>query len=190
MATEITATAGALLRFRNRDIGPQELEFLRATIATSGWRTLTDLSRIVWAAWAWRQRNGRLSEFACRDLLLRLAQWGHLDLGVRRRRGPRGSGRKKSGIPTELIPIAEIPLTDAEANLDALVVRPIEREERLGWRVYMERYQFPAKALQNAKGSPFFYALRNAYSPALPVKQVRAPRPARGRTRGVSRGST
>jgi hypothetical protein len=142
MATEIRATAGALLRFRNREIGARELEFLRATIATSGWRTLTELSRIVCEAWAWRQRNGNLSEFACRDLLLRLEQWGHLDLGVRRRRGPRGSGRKKSGIPTELIPIAEIVLTDAEANLDELVVRPIEREERLGWRVYMERYHY------------------------------------------------
>jgi len=142
MATEIIATAEALLRFRNRDIGARELEFLRATIATGGWRTLSELSRIVCEAWAWRQRNGSLSEFACRDLLLRLEQWGHIDLGVRRRRGPRGSGRKKSGIPTELIPIAEIPLSDAEANLDELVVRPIERQERLGWRVYMERYHY------------------------------------------------
>jgi hypothetical protein len=142
MATEITATASALLRFRDRDIGPRELEFLRATIATNGWRTLSELSRIVCEAWTWRQRNGSLSEFACRDLLLRLEQWGHIDLGVRRRRGPRGNARKKSGVPTELIPIAEIPLTDAEANLDELVVRPIEREERLGWRVYMERYHY------------------------------------------------
>jgi hypothetical protein len=142
MATEITTAAGALLRFRNRDIGPRELEFLRTTIARGGWRTLTDLSRIVCEAWAWRQRNGGLSAFACRDLLLRLEQWGHLDLGVRRRRGPRGSGRKKSGIPIELIPIAEIALTDAEANLNELVVRPIEREERLGWRLYMERYHY------------------------------------------------
>jgi hypothetical protein len=142
MATEITARAEALLRFRNRDIGVRELEFLRATIVAGGWRTLSELSRIVCEAWAWRQRNGSLSEFACRDLLLRLEQWGHLDLGVRRRRGPRGSGRKKSGIPTELIPIAEIPLTDDRANLDELVVRPIGREERLGWRVHMERYHY------------------------------------------------
>jgi len=134
--------AGALLRFRNREIGERELEWLRRIIAESGWRTLTELSRIVCAAWDWRQANGAPSEFACRDLLLRLEQWGHLALGVRRRRGPSGSGRKRSGIPTELIPIAEIPLTDAEANLDDLVVRPIGREERLGWRLYMQRYHY------------------------------------------------
>jgi len=130
------------VRFRNREIGAAELEWLRGTIAGSGWRTLTELSRIVCAAWDWRQANGSPSEFACRDLLLRLEQWGHLDLGVRRRRGPSGSGRKRSSIPTELIPIAEIPLTDAEANLDELVVRPIGCEERLGWRLYMQRYHY------------------------------------------------
>ncbi len=53
MATEITARAEALLRFRNRDIGVRELEFLRATIAAGGWRTLSELSRIVCEAWAW-----------------------------------------------------------------------------------------------------------------------------------------
>jgi hypothetical protein len=134
--------AGALLRFRGREIGERELGWLRQTIAESGWRTLRELSRIVCVAWEWRQANGSPSEFACRDLLLRLEQWGHIDLGVRRRRGPSGSGRKRRGIPTELIPIAEIPLTDAEANLDELVVRSIEREERLGWRVYIERYHY------------------------------------------------
>ena len=140
--TEAGRTAGALLRFRNREIGEQELDFLRRSIAESGWRTLNDLSQIVCAAWDWRQANGAWSGFACRDLLLRLEQWGHIDLGVRQRRGPWGSGRKRSGIPTELIPIAEIPLTEAEANLDELVVRPIGREERLGWRLYMQRYHY------------------------------------------------
>lgn len=142
MSTAARATAERLLRFRNRDIGPRELEFLRTTIAGGGWRTLNELSRLVCEAWEWRQPNGSLSAFACRDLLLRLEQWGHLALGARRRRGPWGSGQRKSGIPTELIPIAELPLTDAAANLDALVVRPIGREERLGWRLYMQRYHY------------------------------------------------
>ena len=98
MATE-ASTTDALLRFRNRDIGPREPEFLRATIAAGNWRTVSDLSRIVCEAWTWRQRNGGWSEFACRDLLLRLEHWGHLDLGVRRRRGPRGSGQERAAFP-------------------------------------------------------------------------------------------
>ena len=69
------------MRFRNRAIGEPELKWLREAIAGSGWRTLTELSRIVCAAWDWRQANGAPSECACRDLLLRLEQWGHLDPG-------------------------------------------------------------------------------------------------------------
>ena len=65
MATEIRARAEALLRFRKRDIGARELEFLRATVAAGGWRTLSELSRIVCEAWAWRQRNG--SFFSARE---------------------------------------------------------------------------------------------------------------------------
>ena len=76
------------MRFRNREIGEREREWLRGTIIQSGWRTLKELSQIVCAAWDWRQPNDRFSEFACRDLLLRLEQWGQIDLGVRRRRGP------------------------------------------------------------------------------------------------------
>ena len=142
MAGEVRGVAGALVRFRNREIGESELDWLRRTIAESGWRTLTELSQIVCAAWDWRQPNGRFSEFACRELLLRLEQWGHLDLGVRRRGSRSGSAGLRSRLPTELIPIPEIPITDAEANLDELVVRPIGREERLGWRLYIDRYHY------------------------------------------------
>ena len=45
-------------------------------------------------------------------------------------------------LPVELIAIAEIPIDDAHADLNTLVVRPIAAEERLGWRVYMERYHY------------------------------------------------
>ena len=122
VAAELTKSRLALLRFRNQEIGERELQWLRRTITRSGWRTLKDLSQIVCAAWDRRQPNGRFGESTCRDLLLQLVQWGRVDLGARRRHGP---GRSRRGAPTELIPIAEIPLIDAEANLDELVVHPI-----------------------------------------------------------------
>jgi len=137
VAAELRKTGLALLRFRNQEIGERELQWLRRTITRSDWRTLKELSQIVCAAWDRRKPNGRFGEFTCRDLLLRLGQWGYIDLGARRRRV---AGCRRRGVPTELIPIAEIPLIDAEANPDELVVCPIGREERLGWRVYMERY--------------------------------------------------
>lgn len=139
-----------LVRYRNRDIGQHELDFIRSTIAAGNFNGRVELSRIICRAWAWHQANGALSEYACRDLLLRLQQWGHLEVPVfdRTRSGPKQPRAvtprtiERSDLPVELIPIAEVPLGDADADLDTLEVRPIADEERLGWRLYMQRYHY------------------------------------------------
>lgn len=142
-----------LVRYRNRAIGAAEIEFIRTTIAAGNFSGRVEFSRLICRAWDWRQSNGALSEYACRDLLLRLEQWGHIELPVGRQRGGRPPGVPEANkphrrpipelpLPVELIPIAEIPIGDAEADLNTLVVRPIAAEERLGWRVYMERYHY------------------------------------------------
>jgi hypothetical protein len=152
-AVEMGGAEPVLVRYRNRTIGPHELEFLRTTITEGKFSGRVDLSRIICRAWDWRQPSGALSEFACRDLLLRLAEWGHLELPPAQRRGGRPPGVPQSDrprrrpipelpLPVELIPIPEIPLSDAQADLHTLVVRPIAPEERLGWRVYIERYHY------------------------------------------------
>jgi hypothetical protein len=41
-----------------------------------------------------------------------------------------------------LIPITWLPVTTAEADLSTLSVRPITAEERLGYRIHMERYHY------------------------------------------------
>lgn len=138
---EAARERGALVRYRNREIGEAELSFLREHIGNAQNRTLRELSREICQVWEWRQRNGALSEYACRDLLLRLEQWGHLKLPATRRRVT-AERRRLSRVPLELIVIPEVEIGDQWADLDRLVVRPIEPEERLGWRVYMERYHY------------------------------------------------
>ena len=146
------ASDAVVVRYRKREIGARELEFIRSTIASGAFAGRVELSRIICQAWNWRQANGALSECACRDLLLRLDEWGHIDLPVGQGRGrppgvsqadkPRRRPIPELALPVELIPIVEIPIGDAEADLGTLVVRPIGAEERLGWRVYMERYHY------------------------------------------------
>lgn len=135
------AGRGVLVRYRNREIGESELSFLRGCIEGAQDRTLRGLSREICQAWEWRQRNGALSEYACRDLLLRLEEWGHLKLPALRRRST-AVRRRMSRVPLELIVIPEVEIRDEWADLHRLVVRPIEPEERLGWRVYMDRYHY------------------------------------------------
>ncbi len=151
-AEELGGAGPVLVRYRNRAIGAREVEFIRTTIAAGDCSGRVELSRIICCAWDWRQANGALSAYACRDLLLRLEQWGHIELPVGQRRGrPPGVAQAEKPhrrplpelpLPVELIPIAEIPIGEAEADLNTLVVRPIVAEERLGWRVYMERYHY------------------------------------------------
>jgi hypothetical protein len=132
-----------LLRYRNREVTAADLEFLRQQ-CTASWATRGELARAICQAWNWRQVNGSLSEHACKDLLLRLEERGLL--------APPASASSAGGrdrkafsdlpLPPELIALTGNELGDADVELRDLRVRPIAAEERLGWRLYMERYHY------------------------------------------------
>jgi len=131
-----------LLRYRNRGVTGADIEFLKLQCAASA--TRGDVVRAVCAAWEWRQPNGAASTYACTDLILRLEERGLLRLpppaGPRRTRERRPLA--KVPLPPDLIALTGLEVRDPHADLDALVVRPIGSEERLGWRLYMERYHY------------------------------------------------
>jgi hypothetical protein len=131
---------GSLLRYRNRGLGVAELEYLRGLVASGVFRSRCELARAVCEAWDWRQANGNLSLYACRDLLMRLAEWGHLELPAYQRRD--GHRARAPVLPAELIALPWVPVDGRDADLDALEVRPIQPEERVGWRLFMGRYHY------------------------------------------------
>lgn len=140
-SNESAAAAGPLLRYRNREIGEGELAFLREQIARHREQTRTELATRICAAWGWRQVNGDLSIFACKDLLKRLEEWGHLQLPPPRRQS-RGE-KCLPLVPAELIALPWFELSQPSWSVsDPLVVRPIEPEERAGWRAFMARYHY------------------------------------------------
>ena len=134
-----------LLRYRNREITVADVEFLRHQCAAS-WTTRTELARAICKAWGWRQVNGAWAVYACSDLLLRLEERELLKLppaaitGQRTRRDRRWLGNLP--LPPELIPLTGLDVCDPDADLRELCVRPILGEERLGWRLYMDRYHY------------------------------------------------
>jgi len=131
-----------ILRYRNREITAGILEFLRQRCASCA--TRGQVVQEVCRAWNWRQANGAPSAYACVDLLLRLEEWGFLQLP------PRPGGRHRRvrrelatlPLPVDLIALTGLEVRDPDADLDKVTVRPIQSEERLGWRVYMERYHY------------------------------------------------
>lgn len=125
------------LRYRRRAIGPTEVEQVRATIAAHWGRGRTAIARQLCAQWGWWQANGKLKVLACRDLLLRLEERGLVRLP------PRGAGRRgasQHSLADYPLPIYPWPLE--AADLDTLVLRVITAEERLGWRILVDRFHY------------------------------------------------
>lgn len=128
-----------LLRYRNREITQDDLEFL-SELCASAWDTRSELFRAVCEAWSWRQANGSPAIYACSDLLLRLEERGLLELPLAKPERNRRRWLADLPIPVDLIPLVGLDVRDPEVDLRQVCVRPIQPEERLGWRVYMERY--------------------------------------------------
>jgi hypothetical protein len=104
------------------------------------------VARAICEAWNWRQANGSPSEYGCRDLLLRLQERGFVKLPARMKRAPKVRERKAPmgdlPVPADLIALTGLEVRDGDADLGQLQVRPIAAEERLGWRLYMDRYHY------------------------------------------------
>ena len=144
MALGTTAPPGhdVLLRYRNREITTADLEWLRLQCVSTA--TRGDLVQAVCEAWKWRQVNGALSAYACTDLLLRLEERGLLELPppARPRRTRKRRPLASLPLPPDLIVLTGLEVSDPDADLRHLCVRPIVSEERVGWRLYVDRYHY------------------------------------------------
>jgi len=142
MALETAGEDVVRLRYRNREVTTADLEFLRAKCASTA--TRGECVMAVCEAWDWRQVSGGWSVYACTDLLLRLEERGLLKLPPpsrpRRPRERRAFG--SLALPPDLIALVGLDVHDTDADLRTLSIRPIAEEERLGWRLYMDRYHY------------------------------------------------
>lgn len=132
-------TSEPLLRYRNREIRESDLSFLRHILQQNKSHTRREVARIICEAWSWRQPSGSWSVGACVDLLCRLEEWGHVERTRRKVSAPKR--RTLPELPLDLIPLAWI-APPPDSKLETLIVRPIEPEEALGWRIFMQRYHY------------------------------------------------
>ncbi|MEE8305202.1 MAG: Druantia anti-phage system protein DruA [Candidatus Tectomicrobia bacterium] len=79
------ADTTVLFRYRGRDLTSEDLVQIRAAIDANYSRGRSYISRCLCKQWDWRQANGRIKEYAARDLLLRLEEAGHIELPPRLR---------------------------------------------------------------------------------------------------------
>ena len=81
---------------QGREITQDDIELVRRLIEANPCRNRTRLSQELCLLWNWRAANGQVKDMACRTLLLKLEQRGHITLP--RRRSP-GRGCGKVSIP-------------------------------------------------------------------------------------------
>jgi len=70
----------AEIRYRGREIGEEEILFIRALIEQYPKESRRKLSTRVCEAWQWRQANGALRDMVCRGMLLMLDRAGQITL--------------------------------------------------------------------------------------------------------------
>ncbi len=111
-----------LYKYRNRQLTASDLEDIRSVIAEHYARGRSFIARCLCERWEWRQPNGRLKELACRDLLLRLEEKGHVRLPPRLAQKNNLKRKRFTALP--LFPPK--PLQGPLKDFGTLVVRPVE----------------------------------------------------------------
>jgi hypothetical protein len=113
----------AVLRYRGRDIGSEQVDFIRELIAQKPEASRRALSIELSRAWGWMQPNGRLRDAICRGLLLALCRSGHIELPPRRREF-RCVWARRTPAPVE---IDATPLEARLRDLGPLEIRQVRR---------------------------------------------------------------
>ena len=118
-----------LLKFRGREITPQDATFIRELIASHPDASRYKLSKELCEAWDWRQPNGALRDMVCRSLMLALHRAGHIELPAPRYTPKNPMTHRKR--PT-LGPVDQSPVQMSLKALGPLTLRQVRRTEEEG----------------------------------------------------------
>ncbi len=127
-----------VFRYRGRELKPEDISFIRATIRKHYAKGRTHISRVLCEAWQWMQPNGEPKEYAARDLLLRLEEKGFVDLPPRIRQNNNLKRRSFEQIPLFL----KKQLTGSVGDHQGLSVRLIDTQEGYLWDYLVHHYHY------------------------------------------------
>ena len=127
-----------VFRYRSRDLEPQDICFIQRTISQFYGKGRSHISRALCKAWRWVQPNGKLKEYAARDLLLRLEEKGFIELPPRLR--PKNNLKRNA---FEQIPLfCNTPLEDPLSQYGELSLRLVTPSESYLWDYLAHHYHY------------------------------------------------
>lgn len=122
--------APCLLRYRGRDVGPEDVSFIRELIAQNPGLSRRRLSAKLCQAWNWVQPNGTLRDMVCRGLLLALHRAGLIVLPAPRMKPPNNAVAHRR--TARVTPLDQRPLESTLATLGPVELRQVRRTEGEG----------------------------------------------------------
>lgn len=128
-----------VFRYRSRELTEQDIGFIQSTISRHHSRGRSYISRVLCQAWHWTQPNGKLKEYAARDLLLRLEEKGFVELPPRLR--PKNNLKRKSFEQTPLL-FTKQPLSGSVNRYGGLQIRLIGSGEAYLWGYLLHHYHY------------------------------------------------
>jgi hypothetical protein len=149
------------LRVQGRNIRQEDLQYLKAQLASGTDWSRWSFSRSHCEQWNWRAANGQLKDMACRTLLLKLEQRGLLELPKPRYR-PKPSVITPSRVSTE-------PITGSLTVLQPLRITPLvprTSDYRLAHQLLREHHYL---GFRTPVGETIGYLVRDGHDRMLAI---------------------
>lgn len=127
-----------VFRYRSREISAQDLDFIRDIISGHYSKGRSYISRLLCESWGWVQANGKIKEYAARDLLLRLEEAALIELPPRLR--PKNNLKQRSFDQIPLFIKQE--LTGSVGSYSALTIRLVSSQEHYLWNYLVYHYHY------------------------------------------------
>lgn len=132
------STSEIVFRYRGRELRDEGIAFIEQTIQSHYARGRSYISRVLCNHWDWRQANGKLKEYAARDLLLRLEEAGHIQLPPRQRPKNNLKAADFSQVPL----FVRQPLSGRVGDYPPIELRGAEGPDRYLWDYLIHHHHY------------------------------------------------
>jgi hypothetical protein len=127
-----------VFRYRARQLDSEDIRFIRALISKHYQRGRSHISRALCEAWQWVQPNGKLKEYAARDLLLRLEEQGHIELPKRLR--PKNNLKEKA---LDQVPLfLREPIDGSVGEYDRPCIELVQSKDNYLWDYLVHHHHY------------------------------------------------
>ena len=127
-----------IFRYRSRELVSYDIDFIRSAISKYYSRGRSYISRVLCHHWNWVQPNGKLKEYAARDLLLRLEEKGFVRLPPRLR--PKNNLKRNTYAQIPIFKKQD--LVGAVGNYSKLTIRIVKQVDSYLWNYLLHHYHY------------------------------------------------